>query len=126
MRVITQGLLDLGLLRGDLEELIEGEKYKPFFMHGTGHWLGLDVHDAGIYKIGPEKDAWTDFAAGNIVTVEPGIYISPYIEPAEGQPEIPDHWKGIGIRIEDDVLVTETGHEVLTAAVPKEIKDLEQ
>ncbi|WP_099240236.1 aminopeptidase P N-terminal domain-containing protein [Synechococcus sp. BDU 130192] len=126
VRVITQGLLDLGLLRGDLEELIEGEKYKPFFMHGTGHWLGLDVHDAGIYKIGPEKDAWTNFAAGNIVTVEPGIYISPYIEPAEGQPEIPDHWKGIGIRIEDDVLVTETGHEVLTAAVPKEIKELER
>ncbi|WP_024544585.1 aminopeptidase P N-terminal domain-containing protein [Picosynechococcus sp. NKBG15041c] len=125
VRVITHGLRDLGLLRGNLEELIEGEKYKPFFMHGTGHWLGLDVHDAGIYKIGPEKDDWTTFSAGNVVTVEPGIYISPYIQPAEGQPEIADHWQGIGIRIEDDVLVTATGNDVLTAAVPKEVKDLE-
>lgn len=125
VRVITHGLRDLGLLRGNLEELIEGEKYKPFFMHGTGHWLGLDVHDAGIYKIGPEKDDWTTFAPGNVVTVEPGIYISPYIQPTEDQPDIADHWQGIGIRIEDDVLVTATGNDVLTAAVPKEVKDLE-
>lgn len=123
--VITQGLLDLGLLQGSLEELIEGEKYKPFFMHGTGHWLGLDVHDAGTYKIGVEKDAWTTLEVGNIITVEPGIYISPYIQPAEGQPEIPERWQGIGIRVEDDVLVTVEGNEVLTAAVPKEIQDLE-
>lgn len=125
VQVITAGLLELKLLRGSLEELIEGEKYKPFFMHGTGHWLGLDVHDAGAYKIGAEKEDWQPLAAGNLITVEPGIYISPYIQPAEEQPEIPDHWKGIGIRIEDDVLVTAAGNEVLTAAVPKDIAALE-
>ncbi|MGB2926764.1 MAG: aminopeptidase P N-terminal domain-containing protein [Limnothrix sp.] len=123
--VITEGLLALGLLKGDLEKLIEEEKYKPFFMHGTGHWLGLDVHDAGTYKLGPEKDNWTTFEAGNIITVEPGIYISPYMQAAEDQPDIPERWQGIGIRIEDDVLVTPEGNEVLTAAVPKEIDELE-
>lgn len=86
-------------------------------MHRTGHWLGLDVHDVGNYK--QDKENWTTFQAGHIVTVEPGIYISPYITPAEGQPEIPDYWKGIGVRIEDDVLVTESGNEVLTAGIGK-------
>ncbi len=123
--VITQGLIDLGLLKGELEELIEKEAYKPFFMHGTGHWLGLDVHDAGTYKLSAEKDDWTTLEVGNIITVEPGIYISPYTKPVEGQPEIPERWQGIGIRIEDDVLVTPDGNEVLTAAVPKEIDQLE-
>jgi Xaa-Pro aminopeptidase len=122
--VIVQGLLDLGLLQGDLEEIIKEEKYKPFYMHRTGHWLGLDVHDAGVYK--HDAETWQNLAPGHIVTVEPGIYISPNIKPAEGQPEIPDQWKGIGIRIEDDLLVTADGHEVLTADVPKSIADMEK
>jgi Xaa-Pro aminopeptidase len=115
--VLVQGLLDLGLLVGNLEEIIKEEKYKPFYMHRTGHWLGLDVHDAGIYKHGDEH--WQILQPGQVVTVEPGLYISPNIQPAEGQPEIPSHWRGIGIRIEDDLLVTDNGHEILTEAVPK-------
>ncbi|GAB4536207.1 MAG: aminopeptidase P N-terminal domain-containing protein [Pleurocapsa sp.] len=122
--VIVQGLLDLGLLQGDLEEIIKEEKYKPFYMHRTGHWLGLDVHDVGIYK--HNEETWQVLQPGHIVTVEPGIYISPHIKPAEGQPEIPDNWKGIGIRIEDDVLLTETGNEILTAAVPKSVAEMER
>ena len=121
--VIVQGLLDLGLLKGDLEEIIKEEKYKPFYMHRTGHWLGLDVHDVGVYK--HNKDTWQNLTPGHIVTVEPGIYISPNIKPAEGQPEIPDNWKGIGIRIEDDVLLTETGRDILTASVPKSVAEME-
>ncbi len=86
-------------------------------MHGTGHWLGLDVHDVGLYK--HNKDTWVTLQPGQVLTVEPGIYIHPEATPAEGQPEIGDRWRGIGVRIEDDVLVTAQGHEVLTAAVPK-------
>lgn len=123
VRVITEGLVKLGLLAGDIDTLITEEKYKNFYMHGTGHWLGLDVHDAGIYMHGAET--WYQFQPGNIITVEPGIYISPDIEPAEGQPAIDDCWKGIGVRIEDDVLVTATGNEVLTAAIPKFVEELE-
>lgn len=115
--VLVQGLLDLGLLAGDLEEIIKEEKYKPFYMHRTGHWLGIDVHDAGVYQHGEET--WQTLQPGHILTVEPGIYIGPNIKPAEGQPEIPEEWRGIGVRIEDDVLITADGHEVLTAAVPK-------
>ncbi|MGK7877146.1 MAG: aminopeptidase P N-terminal domain-containing protein [Xenococcaceae cyanobacterium] len=122
--VLVQGLIDLGLLVGDFEELIKEEKYKPFYMHRTGHWLGLDVHDAGVYKHGEE--VWQTLQPGHVLTVEPGIYISPNIKPAEGQPEIPERWRGIGIRIEDDVLVTPDGHEVLTAAVPKSVKEMER
>lgn len=122
VRVLTEGLVELGLLTGSLEQLIEEEKYKPFYMHRTGHWLGLDVHDAGIYRQG---ETWQTFQPGYITTVEPGLYIGPETKPAEGQPDIPDRWRGIGIRIEDDVLVTATGHEVLSAAVPKEVRDLE-
>ncbi|MGB3291373.1 MAG: aminopeptidase P N-terminal domain-containing protein [Phormidesmis sp.] len=116
-RVITTGLVDLGLLQGEVDQLIEEKKHKAFFMHGTGHFLGLDVHDAGILR-NPDK-TWQPFVPGNVVTVEPGIYIAPDYEPAEGQPAVDKRWLGIGIRIEDDVLVTETGHEVLTSAVPK-------
>ena len=122
--VLVEGLLDLGLLQGDLEEIIKEEKYKPFYMHRTGHWLGLDVHDVGVYK--HNEDSWQNLQAGHIVTVEPGIYISPYIKPAAGQPEIPDNWKGIGIRIEDDILVTEDGHDILTADVPKSVAEMER
>jgi Xaa-Pro aminopeptidase len=117
VKVLTEGLVGLGLLVGEVDKLIEEEKYKPFYMHKTGHWLGLDVHDAGFYKIG--KEAWQPLGIGNVVTVEPGLYIGPDIKLAEDQPEVPARWRGIGIRIEDDVLVTATGHEVLTAAVPK-------
>jgi Xaa-Pro aminopeptidase len=123
VQIITEGLVNLELLCGDVNTLIEEEKYKNFYMHGTGHWLGLDVHDAGIYMHGAET--WYQFQPGNIITVEPGIYISPDIQPAEGQPTIDDCWKGIGVRIEDDVLVTPNGNEVLTAAIPKFVEDLE-
>ncbi len=124
VQVLVQGLMDLGLLAGDFEELIKEEKYKPFYMHRTGHWLGLDVHDAGVYKHGEE--VWQRLQPAHVLTVEPGIYISPDIKPAEGQPEIPQRWRGIGIRIEDDVLVTANGHEVLTAAVPKSVEEMER
>jgi Xaa-Pro aminopeptidase len=124
VQIITEGLVNLELLTGDVNTLIEEGIYKNFYMHGTGHWLGLDVHDVGIYMHGAES--WYQFQPGNIITVEPGIYISPDIEPAEGQPKIDDCWKGIGIRIEDDVLVTATGNEVLTAAVPKFVEDIER
>lgn len=123
VRVLTEGLVDLGLLQGDIDKLIEEERYKPFYMHRTGHWLGLDVHDAGVYKHG---ETWQSFQPGQVLTVEPGLYIGPDLEPAEGQPEIEDRWRGIGIRIEDDILVTTEGHEVLTAAVPKSVKAMER
>lgn len=123
VQIITEGLVNLELLTGDVETLITEEKYKNFYMHGTGHWLGLDVHDAGIYMHGAET--WYQFQPGNVITVEPGIYISPDIQAAEGQPTIDDCWKGIGVRIEDDVLVTATGNEVLTAGVPKFVEDIE-
>ncbi|MEL6899494.1 MAG: aminopeptidase P N-terminal domain-containing protein [Cyanobacteria bacterium J06606_4] len=116
-KIITTGLVELGLLVGDVDQLIEEKKHKAFFMHGTGHFLGLDVHDSGILR-NPDK-TWKPFVPGNIVTVEPGIYISPHYKPEEGQPVIDPRWLGIGVRIEDDVLVTETGNEILTAAVPK-------
>ncbi|EGK87108.1 Xaa-Pro aminopeptidase [Microcoleus vaginatus PCC 9802] len=114
--VLVEGLMDLKLLVGDIEEIIKEEKYKPFYMHRTGHWLGLDVHDVGVYQYGENPQV---LQAGQVLTVEPGIYISPYIKPVEGQPEVPEKWRGIGVRIEDDVLVTFDSHEVLTAGVPK-------
>jgi len=123
-RTLTEGMVELGLLAGSVDTLIEEKKHKAFFMHGTGHFLGLDVHDAGILR-NPDK-TWKPFEVGNVVTVEPGIYISPYYEPTEGQPQIEDRWRGIGIRIEDDVLITELGHEVLTAAVPKSLDAMER
>ncbi len=123
-RVITEGLVELGLLKGEVDTLIEEKKHRAFFMHGTGHWLGLDVHDAGIYKI--DGETWYSFEPGNIVTVEPGIYISPELQPEEGQPEIDDRWRGIGVRIEDDVLVTAQGNEVLTTGVPKSVEEMER
>ena len=123
VRTIVEGLVDLGLLVGDVDEIIKEEKYKPFYMHRTGHWLGLDVHDAGGYKV--NEETWQTLQPGHVLTVEPGIYIAPDIKPAEGQPEVPEKWRGIGIRIEDDVLVTATGNEVLTATVPKKVEDIE-
>jgi Xaa-Pro aminopeptidase len=115
VRVITEGLLDLGLLQGELEQLIHDESYREFYMHRTGHWLGMDVHDVGDYKVGGQ---WRLLEPGMVLTVEPGIYIR--------DPEhIHKKWHFIGIRIEDDVLVTKTGHEVLTHGVPKEIDEIE-
>lgn len=122
VRVLVQGLMDLGLLCGDIEEIIKEEKYKPFYMHRTGHWLGLDVHDVGVYQYGENPQL---LQPGQVLTVEPGIYISPEIKSVEGQPEVDRKWRGIGIRIEDDVLVTVDGHQVLTAAVPKSVDSLE-
>ncbi|MGF1515883.1 MAG: aminopeptidase P N-terminal domain-containing protein [Elainellaceae cyanobacterium] len=122
VKVLVDGLIDLGLLRGKAEDIIEKEAYKPFYMHRTGHWLGLDVHDVGVYQQGDEP---FDLAPGQVFTVEPGLYISPTIEAAEEQPEVPERWRGIGIRIEDNILITPEGHEVLTAAVPKSVAALE-
>ncbi len=115
LRVLTQGLIDLKLLAGDLDNLIEKGDYKRFYMHRTGHWLGLDVHDAGEYKIG---DDWTTLQPGMTVTVEPGLYIRPGAD-------IPDALAGIGIRIEDDVRVTDTGCDVYTTA-PKTVAEIEE
>jgi len=117
VEIIVEGLLELGLLIGNKEEIITQGHYKPFYMHNTGHWLGLDVHDAGSYK--SNENTWQSLQSGNILTIEPGIYISPNITPAQGQPEIPESWKGIGIRIEDDILINSTGAEVLSADLPK-------
>lgn len=116
VRVLTQGLINVGILKGELENLIENEAYKPYYMHRTGHWLGLDVHDVGEYKVGGE---WRVLEPGMVMTVEPGLYIS-----AKAQ-EVDKKWRGIGIRIEDDVVVTKTGYKVLTDAVPKEIDEIE-
>ncbi|MCH9696597.1 MAG: Xaa-Pro aminopeptidase [Gammaproteobacteria bacterium] len=113
--VLTSGLIKLGLLQGDKQQLIEEEAYKMFYMHRTGHWLGMDVHDVGDYKI---DDEWRIFEPGMTLTVEPGLYISE-------QSAVDSKWKGIGIRIEDDVLVTERGHEILSANVPKSVADVE-
>ncbi|WP_414548558.1 aminopeptidase P N-terminal domain-containing protein [Anabaena sp. CCY 0017] len=124
VRVITEGLVELGILKGEIDKLIEEEKYKPYYMHRTSHWLGLDVHDVGVYQHGEDKPQILQ--AGQVLTVEPGLYIVPETKLAEDQPETDPRWVGIGIRIEDDVLVTPTGHEVLTAGVPKEVAEVER
>ena len=116
LQVLTAGLVDLGLLDGELEALIEDEAYRPFYMHRTGHWLGLDVHDVGEYK---DAGDWRLLEPGMVLTVEPGLYIAPDEETVDPR------WRGIGIRIEDDVLVTESGCEVLTADAPKTIEEIE-
>ena len=116
VRVLTAGLLDLGLLQGTLEELIATQAYKPFYMHRSGHWLGLDVHDVGQYKI---DGHWRQLAPGMVLTVEPGLYIHDSI------PGIDPRWHGIGVRIEDDIAVTTDGHENLTAALAVKVTDIE-
>jgi Xaa-Pro aminopeptidase len=117
VREITQGLIKLGLLKGKLSALIKDGAYRRFFMHRTGHWLGMDVHDVGDYKVG---DVWRVLEPGMALTVEPGIYI-----PA-GSKGVAKRWWNIGIRIEDDVLVTKQGCEVLTGALVKEPDDIER
>ena len=116
VRVITAGLVELGLLEGALDELIAAEAYKPFYMHRAGHWLGMDVHDVGDYKVGGE---WRVLEAGMAMTVEPGIYI------AVDNEQVAKKWRGIGVRIEDDVLVTRSGCEILTGGVPKSVAEIE-
>ncbi|RYG81826.1 M24 family metallopeptidase, partial [bacterium] len=116
VQVITQGLVALGLLKGRVPQLIKDGAYRRFFMHRTGHWLGMDVHDVGDYKVG---DEWRVLEPGMVLTIEPGLYI-----PA-GSRGVPRRYHDIGIRIEDDVLVTRDGCEVLTAGVPKEPEEIE-
>lgn len=115
VKVITEGLVRVGLLEGDVDDLIEQEAYKKFYMHKTGHWLGLDVHDVGEYQV---HETWRVFEPGMVMTVEPGIYI-------EESLDVPARFKGIGIRIEDNVLVTSKGHEVLTEGIPKTVDEVE-
>ena len=117
VRVITQGLVKLGLLKGKVAKLIKDEAYKKFFMHRTGHWIGMDVHDVGEYKVGEE---WRLLEPGMVMTVEPGIYIPP------GTRGVARQWQGIGIRIEDDVAVTRGDPEVLTDGVPTDPDEIER
>jgi len=114
-KVITQGLIDLGILQGSMEELHAAGAFKDFYMHKIGHWLGIDVHDAGDYM---EDGDYMKFKPGMVTTVEPGIYIS-------SSSDVEEKWKGIGIRIEDDILVTADGNENLTAFVPSDPKEIE-
>jgi len=115
VKVLAQGFIDLGLLSGSVEQAIETEAYKKFYMHRTGHWLGLDVHDAGDYK---QDGKWRALRPGMVLTVEPGCYI----RAGDG---VPETFANIGVRIEDDVLVTDDGHEVLTVATPKTVAEIE-
>lgn len=113
--VITQGLINLGLLEGELTDNIQRQTYRKFYMHGLSHWLGLDVHDVGNYKVDGQD---RPLKAGMVLTVEPGIYIAP-------NSDVDSKWCGIGIRIEDNLLITQMGYENLTLAAPKSISDIE-
>lgn len=114
LRMKVAGLVQLGILHGEVEQLIEQQAYKPFYMHSLGHWLGLDVHDVGDY--GNQRDRKLE--VGMVLTVEPGLYLSKKLD-------IPPQYQGIGVRIEDNILITEYGNKVLTSAVPKEIDEIE-
>jgi Xaa-Pro aminopeptidase len=115
VKVLAQGFIDMKLVEGSLEQVLESESYRKFYMHRTGHWLGLDVHDAGDYK---REGEWRELEAGMVLTVEPGCYIRP-------GPGVPDRYAGIGVRIEDDALVTANGCDIITAAAPKTVADIE-
>ncbi len=117
VRVLCEGMIALELLHGAVDDLIEREEYRRFYMHRTSHWLGMDVHDVGAYRLDPARVR--PLEPGMVLTVEPGLYIAPNAKDA------PERFRGIGIRFEDDVLVTETGHEVLSAAAPKDIATIE-
>ncbi|MDD5384684.1 MAG: Xaa-Pro aminopeptidase [Gallionella sp.] len=116
LRVLAQGFIDLKLCQGSVDEVLESESYKRFYMHRTGHWLGMDVHDVGDYKTG---DNWRALQPGMVFTVEPGCYIRP-------ADDVPQALWNIGIRIEDDVAITAQGNEVLTAAAPRAVVDIEE
>ncbi|WP_180010786.1 Xaa-Pro aminopeptidase [Acinetobacter sp. YH12235] len=116
VRILVQGLLDLGIMQGEIDEIIQTESFRQFYMHGTGHWLGMDVHDVGTYKANGE---WRAYEEGMVVTVEPGLYI------ARDDETVDVKWRGIGIRIEDDVVATKNGPLVLTAKVVKTVEDIE-
>ncbi len=115
VRVLVQGLVDLGLLTGPVAACIDSTSYRDFYMHRTSHWLGMDVHDAGAYRVNGEPRR---LEPGMVLTVEPGLYVGPAVKEAKG-------YEGIGIRIEDDVVVTSTGSEVLTSGAPKERSEIE-
>lgn len=114
--ILTEGLVDLQILQGQVSTLIETNAYKPFYMHNSGHWLGLDVHDCGRYRV---NGSWRELVAGMALTVEPGIYIS------YGMQNVDPRWWGIGVRIEDDILVTEQGHENLTGSLESTLSEIE-
>ena len=116
VKIITQGLVRLGILKGRPSQLIKSEAYKDFYMHRIGHWIGMDVHDVGDYKI---DDDWRLLEPGMVTTVEPGIYISP------SNRKVPKKWRGIGVRIEDDVLITRNGNKILSAGIPKTVQEIE-
>lgn len=117
VRLLTEGMVELRLLKGDVDELIKEENYKKFYMHRLGHFLGMDVHDVGRYY---EDDRSRKLQAGMVKTIEPGIYIAVDAE------DVPDEYRGIGVRIEDDVLVTASGHKVLSSKAPKQIEEIEE
>jgi Xaa-Pro aminopeptidase len=116
VRAIVEGLLDLKLMEGDVEELIAREAYRKFYMHSTSHWLGLDVHDVGSYKVDGEPRR---LEPGHVFTIEPGVYLAPDLDLPD------DRFRGIGVRIEDDVAITSEGHENLSAAIPKDPDEIE-
>ena len=109
-------MIELGFLEGDVEELIEENAFKEWYMHGTSHWLGMDVHDVGSYA---SKGNSMPLAAGMVLTIEPGLYI------AADDERVPEQYRGIGIRIEDDIAVTDGEPDVLTAGIPKTIAEVE-
>ena len=119
LRVLTQGLVDLGVLNGEIDKIITDRGFLPYYMHGTSHWLGLDVHDSGIYRTGGRTGPSIKLEPGMVLTVEPGLYFGPFAE------EAPERFKGIGIRIEDDVLITDDGNRVMTSAAPKTVAEIE-
>lgn len=116
IKTLTEGLVELGILKGNTTDLIQQKAYLPFYMHNSGHWLGMDVHDAGTYKVDGQ---WRRLEPNMVLTVEPGLYIS------AGTAGVAEKWWNIGVRIEDDVLITKSGNEVLSEALVKEINDIE-
>ncbi len=114
VRIMITGLVKLGILKGEIDQLIADNAHRPFFMHGLSHWLGLDVHDVGVYG----ADRSRVLEPGMVITVEPGLYIAP-------DADVPEEYRGIGVRIEDDILITEDGNENLTASVVKKADDIE-
>jgi Xaa-Pro aminopeptidase len=116
VRVLVEGMCRVGLVKGPVDEALRAGTWRRYYMHRTSHWLGMDVHDVGLYRVCGESRT---LESGMVLTVEPGIYIAP------DDAEAPDEFRGIGIRIEDDILVTSEGHDVMTTAVPKSVADVE-